>query len=153
MTPALRVRSAIAGAVLIAACSGGTVSPGVSPELKHTWEVAFNRGDSAAVAALYSPDAELIMSGAAPVKGPAAIRAVIDAMVKSKVKVRIGSGQNVGSGELAYVYGPYSVFDHDGGQVIESGTYLEVWRRRGGTWQIDLDLNAVGPAAAAGPLK
>jgi ketosteroid isomerase-like protein len=153
VTPALRARSAIAGAVLIGACSGGTVSPGVSPELKHTWEVAFNRGDSAAVAALYSPDAALIMSGAAPVKGPAAIRAVIDAMVKSKVKVRIGSEQNVGSGELAYVYGPYSVFDHDGGQVIESGTYLEVWRRRGGTWQIDLDLNAVGPATAAGSLK
>jgi ketosteroid isomerase-like protein len=65
------------------------------------------------------------------------------------VKLRIGSAQNVGSGDVAYVYGPYSVFDHEGGREVESGTYIEVWRRRAGTWQIDLDINATGPAIPA----
>ena len=38
-------------------------------------------------------------------------------MIKSGVKVRIGCAQNVGSGDLAYVYGPYSVLAPDGGRL------------------------------------
>jgi hypothetical protein len=71
-------------------------------------------------------------------------------MIESGVKVKIGSVQNVGSGDLAYVYGPYSVLNASG-QVVEAGSYIEVWRRRGGAWQIDLDVNAIGapPGASA----
>jgi ketosteroid isomerase-like protein len=141
-----------AGAALVSAacgvleaCGGGVSSPGVPPEMKHSWEVAFNRGDSAAVAALYSSNAELVMSGAGAVRGQADIRTAVDRMIRSGVKVRIGSAQNVGSGDLSYVYGGYSVFERDGGREIERGTYLEVWRRRVGAWKIDLDVNAAGP--------
>lgn len=132
--------------VLTTACSDGVVTPGVPIELKHSWEVSFNRGDGAAVAALYSEEAQLIMSGAAPIRGKAAIRAAVDDMIKSGVKLRIGSAQNVGSGDIAYVYGPYSVLEHEGGREVEAGTYIELWRRRAGTWQIDLDINSIGPA-------
>jgi ketosteroid isomerase-like protein len=139
----------VGGAVLmLAACNNASHSPGVPPELKHSWEMAFNRGDSAAVAALYSEDAQLAMSGAAPVQGASAIRAAIDGMVKSNLKVRIGTERNVGNGDVAYVYGPYSVFDHDGDRLVESGSYVEVWRRHRGVWQIDLDVNAAGPLIA-----
>jgi uncharacterized protein (TIGR02246 family) len=134
---------------MLAACGGGVTSPGVPPDLKHSWEVAFNRGDADAVAALYSPSAELVMSGSAPIHGRTAIRAAIDSMVKSNVKVRIGAEQNVGSGDVAYVYGPYSVVDHEGVVVVDSGTFLEVWRRRAGRWEIDLDVNAAGAPVAA----
>ena len=135
-------------ALALAGCSGrpGVVSPGVSPELKHSWEVAFNRGDAAAVAALYAEDAQLVMSGSLPARGKAAIRAAVEAMIKSGVKVRIGTDQNTGSGDLAYVYGHYSVLDHDGVKSVEEGSYVEVWRRRGDAWLIDLDVNAVSPA-------
>jgi uncharacterized protein (TIGR02246 family) len=136
-------------ALMLAACEGSVTQPGVPPDLKHSWEVAFNRGDADAVAALYSPSAELVMSGSAPTHGRTAIRAAIDSMVKSKVKVRIGAEQNVGSGDVAYVYGPYSVVDHEGGVVVDSGTFLEVWRRRAGHWEIDLDVNAAGTPVAA----
>jgi uncharacterized protein (TIGR02246 family) len=125
------------------------VSPGVSPELKHSWAVAFNRGDAAAIAALYSPDAQLVMSGSPPAHGQAAIRAAVETMIKSGVKVRIGTDQNVGSGDLAYVYGHYAVLEHDGGKSVEEGSYVEVWRRHGKAWLIDLDVNAVGAAAAS----
>ena len=137
--------------VLTTACSDGVVTPGVPIELKHSWEVSFNRGDGAAVVALYSEEAQLIMSGAAPVRGKAAIRTAVDDMIKSGVKLRIGSAQNVGSGDIAYVYGPYSVFEHEGGREVEAGTYIEVWRRRAGTWQIDLDINSTGPAIPTTP--
>ncbi|HVW69456.1 MAG TPA: DUF4440 domain-containing protein [Steroidobacteraceae bacterium] len=145
-TPSSTPRSTLCsllGLALLSGCSTPVVSPGMPPELKHSWEVSFNRGDSAAVAALYSDNAELVMSNAAPVTGKTAIRAEIDRMIQSGAKVRIGAAQNVGSGDLAYVYGPYSVAGQNG-QVIEAGTYVEVWRRRGGVWRIDLDVNSVG---------
>jgi ketosteroid isomerase-like protein len=137
--------------VLTTACSDGVVTPGVPIELKHSWEVSFNRGDGAAVTALYSEEAQLVMSGAAPVRGRVAIRAAVDDMIKSGAKLRIGSAQNVGSGDIAYVYGPYSVLEHEGGREVEAGTYIELWRRRGGTWQIDLDINSIGPAIPTAP--
>jgi uncharacterized protein (TIGR02246 family) len=140
----LRLLVASGAGFVLTACSAGITTPAVPPDLKHSWEVAFNRGDSAAVAALYSQDAELVMSGSSTVRGREAIRAAIDNMAKSGVKVRIGAEQNVGSGEIAYVYGHYSVLERDGGRNVESGTYIEVWRRRAGVWQIDLDVNAVG---------
>jgi uncharacterized protein (TIGR02246 family) len=140
----LRLLVASTAGFVLTACSAGITTPAVPVELKHSWEVAFNRGDSAAVAALYSRDAQLVMSGSATARGRQAIRAAIDNMVKSGVKVRIGAEQNVGSGEIAYVYGPYSVLERDGGRSVETGSYVEVWRRRAGVWQIDLDVNVVG---------
>jgi hypothetical protein len=91
-------------ASLVVSCGGpGSVSPGVSPELEHSWEANFNRGNASAVVALYAPDAELVMSGSATAKGSTEIRAVVDAMIKSGAKVHIDTSQNVGAGDIAYV--------------------------------------------------
>ena len=146
-----RLLCAIGVVLALTACGDSVVSPGVPVELKHSWEVSFNQGNSAAVAALYSEEAQLVMSGSAPLLGKAAIRKTVDDMIKSGVKLRIGAAQNVGSGDIAYVYGPYSVFEHEGGREVESGTYIEVWRRHAGAWQIDLDVNAVGAPVVAQP--
>jgi uncharacterized protein (TIGR02246 family) len=131
--------------LLLSACGQHITRPGVSPELKHSWEVAFNRGDAAAVGALYAPDAQLVMSGSPPVKGQAGIEQVVRKMIQSGVKVRIGSEQNLGSGSLAYVSGPYVVLAGEGGREVETGQYVEVWSSHDGTWLIDLDVNAAGP--------
>ncbi len=152
VTIGFRVALAAVGATVLAACSApGSVSPGVSPELKHSWEVKFNRGDAAAIVALYAPDAELVMSGIETAKGTAAIRSVVEAMIKSGVKVHIDASHNVGTGDIAYVYGTYSVLDHEGGATTERGSYVEVWRRLDGAWKITLDVNAAGAAANAAP--
>jgi uncharacterized protein (TIGR02246 family) len=133
--------------MMLAGCGSSEItSPGVAPELKHAWEVSFNKGDAGAIAKLYSDRAVLVMSGSKPVQGRDGIHKVLDDMIKSGVKVQIGSVQNMGTGDLAYVYGPYSVLEHEGGGVVENGTYVEVWRRRRGAWQIDLDINSAGPA-------
>lgn len=127
---------------LAAAGCGGPESPGLPLPQKHSWEESFTRGDAAAVAALYAPDGELVMSGAAPVRGRPAIRAAVDEMIRSGVKVRIGTARTGQVGGLAYFYGPYSVSSGQG--VAERGTYLEIWRRRGGQWLIELDVNSTG---------
>ncbi len=132
----------------LAGCKGRADS---EPPLaqKHSWEVSFNRGDSAAVAALYAPNAELVMSGTAPIHGRDAIRAAVDKMIQSGVKVRIDTDRRTAAGDLAYFYGPYTVSSR--GTVVERGTYLEIWRRYGTQWLIDLDVNATGAPVTASP--
>jgi ketosteroid isomerase-like protein len=131
----------LAGTLALPGCDGRADS---APPLaqKHSWEVSFNRGDSAAVAALYAPNAELVMSGTAPIRGRDAIRATIDKMIQSGVKVRIDTDRASAAGDIAYFYGPYSVSSKQA--VIERGSYLEVWHRYGSQWLIDLDVNATG---------
>jgi uncharacterized protein (TIGR02246 family) len=148
--PTAALAAIVACLAVLAACAPErSVSPGVPPELKHSWEVNFNRGDAAAVAALYAPDAQLLMSGSAPVVGAAAIRAAVESMIKTGVKVKIDAAQNVGAADLAYVYGAYSILEHAGGREVERGTYVEVWRRVDGAWKITIDINATGQAVPA----
>ena len=134
--------------VALAACAARprTVEPGVPPELKHSWEVSFNQGNAKAVADLYAPDAQLVMSGAAPIRGAAEIQRAVEEMIKTGAKVHIDAETNVGAGDVAYVYGSYAISDGTGGRETERGRYLEVWRRRDGAWAIVLDVNAVGEA-------
>lgn len=155
MTCRSRIRPTAVLAALLACAAGlaactpaASVSPGVPPELKHSWEANFNRGDAGAVAALYAPDAQLLMSGSEPVVGPAAIRAAVESMIKSGVKVKIDTSQNVGAADIAYVYGTYSILERAGGREAEHGTYVEVWRRVDGVWKITIDINATGQAVA-----
>lgn len=137
-------------ACLLAACkpTPTIVSPGVPPELKHSWEVSFNRGDAAAVAALYEPDARLLMSGSAPVIGRANIQKAVADMIAARLQAKIDAEQNLASGDLAYVFGSYRVLHAHNGTEAERGSFVEVWRRRKGAWAISVDINAAAPAAA-----
>jgi uncharacterized protein (TIGR02246 family) len=132
----------------LAACavSPRVVEPGVPPELKHSWEVSFNQGNAKAVADLYAPDAQLVMSGAPPIRGTAEIQRAVEEMIKTGAKVHIDVETNVGAGDIAYVYGSYTISDGKVGREMERGSYVEVWRRRDGVWAIVLDVNAVGEA-------
>lgn len=138
----------LAAALALSGChSHGADSPPLAQ--KRSWEVSFNRGDSAAIAALYAPNAELVMSGVAPIRGREAIRAAIDTMLHSGVKVRIDTDRMAAVGDLAYFYGPYSVSSKQ--RIVERGTYLEVWHRYDGHWLIDLDVNATGAPIGSTP--
>jgi ketosteroid isomerase-like protein len=129
--------------VSLALCGCGLRTESGSPlARKQSWELLFNRGDSAAVAGLYSKSAELVMSGAPPIHGPQAIQIAVAKMVKSGVKVRIEVNRSAAAGDLAYFYGPYTVLLQQ--KVVERGTYLEVWHRYSGRWLLDLDINAAG---------
>lgn len=129
-------------------CRPGTDS---NPPLarKQSWETFFNRGDSAAVAELYSQNAELVMSGAPPIRGRPAIHTAIAKMAKSGVKVRVEVDRSAAAGDFAYFSGPYTVLLQQ--KVVERGTYLEVWHRYSGRWLLDLDVNATGAPILGSP--
>jgi uncharacterized protein (TIGR02246 family) len=142
----IRCLGAVCLMASLAACvaSPRVVEPGVPPELKHSWEVSFNQGNAKAVADLYASDAQLVMSGSPPIRGTAEIRRAVEEMIKTGAKVHIDVETNVGAADIAYVYGSYTITDGKVGREIERGSYVEVWRRRGGVWAIVLDVNAVG---------
>lgn len=144
----LRGTLTLALALVVAGC-GVHQSSGLPLSQKRSWEDSFNSGNSAAVAALYAPDAQLIMSGVAPVRGRPAILAAVTSMVQSGVKVRIDTARAEQVGDLAYFYGPYSVSSKQG--VVERGTYLEIWRRHRDQWLIELDVNATGAPIVPAP--
>ncbi len=121
---------------------GARADTGAPIARKRLWEAFFNRGEPAAVAGLYGRHAELVLSGAAPIRGRSAIRAAVARMVQSGVKVRIHTDRSAAAGDLAYFFGPYTVLLKQ--RVVERGTYLEVWRRHGRRWLIDFDVNATG---------
>ena len=143
----LRLAPLMAAFLLVGGCGAGADSAAPLAR-KRLWEVFFNRGDPAAVAALYARDAELVMSGVPPVRGRDAIGAAIAAMAHSGVKVRIDTERSAATGDLAYFFGPYRVLRQQ--RVVERGTYLEVWRRYGRRWLIELDVNAAGAPVPQG---
>ena len=136
----LRGAAAVAVTLAVAACSLQSPEPPLAQKL--SWEAHFNAGDSAAVAALYAPDAQLVLSGEAPIRGRTAIRAELDKLMQSGVKVSIDTAKSDKVGDLVYFYGPYIVSSKQG--VVEQGTYLEIWRRHDGHWLIEFDVNATG---------
>jgi uncharacterized protein (TIGR02246 family) len=110
-----------------------------------TWGAAYNAGDVETIVALYAPDALVMPPGAARARGHAAIRAYLTQAVAqaqgSGVSLVMGAAQDVGvSGDLAWHSGDYTVTDRKSGAAVDSGNYLEVWRRTGDTWRIVRDI-------------
>lgn len=72
-------------------------------------------------------------------------KAALDFFKNSNATVRFTKRRSfVEAGELAYVYGPYSRLTKEGVET-EKGNFIQVWRLRGGKWQIVADLTVVIP--------
>ena len=121
-----------------------------------TWVKLFNSGNAAAMVALYAEDAVVMPPGAPQARGHAAIKPLLQKEVAgakaSGVTFALGSENEVGvSGDLAWHSGTYLV-KNKAGATVDTGKYVETWRKAGGKWRIIRDIwNSDGPAAAAAP--
>ncbi len=145
----------LAMAVLIAALFGACAPAG--KPLPHNpsrpWADAFNRGDTAAVAALYTDDALLMPPGSVLVRGKAAIEAQLAQDVGGGYKFEITSLENHSEGGIGYNLGTYRVLGADGA-VVDNGKFVEVWKRVGDDWKIHSDIyNSDAPPAAPAPSR
>ena len=92
--------------------------------------------------------------GAPSARGHAAIKPVLEKEIAGAkaggVIFALGSENEVGvAGDIAWHSGTYLV-KNKSGATVETGKYLEAWRKLGGKWRIIRDIwNSDGPAAAA----
>ena len=110
-------------------------------KLNDVWTAAFNKGDAAAVAALYTEDAYVLPPGSAMVKGRAAIEAfwrqaaqqMSDAKLTTVDVLPLGrsAAREIGTVTLKTKSQPPQ-------EVV--GKYLVVWRKIGRDWKLATDI-------------
>jgi uncharacterized protein (TIGR02246 family) len=110
-------------------------------KLNDAWMAAFNKGDAAALAALYTEDAYVLPPGSAMVKGRAAIEAfwrqaaqqMSDAKLTTVDVLPLGrsAAREIGTVTLKTKSQPPQ-------EVV--GKYVVVWRKSGRDWQLATDI-------------
>lgn len=108
------------------------------------WVEAFNRGDAAGVAALYTDDATLLPPNSEMVQGKQGIQDFWNGGIQMGLKDAALTTVDVGgSGDTAYEIGKYTLKIQPAGQegMTDSGKYLVVWKRQAdGTWKLHVDI-------------
>jgi uncharacterized protein (TIGR02246 family) len=104
------------------------------------WEDAFNKGDGAAVAALYSEDGVILPPNEKRVQGRADIAKYARGMYDAGFRLRTTDTDAWVDGALGAKSGTYTVTDKDGKEV-DHGKWLEVWHRSDdGQWLMVRDM-------------
>ena len=106
------------------------------------WVAAFNAGDAAAVAGLYTEDAALFPPGGARVDGRSAIQAFWQGAIDSGMKVDdLHAVEVEARGDMAGEIGVLTLtVPGDAGPTKVSGKYIVIWKRIGQTWQLHRDI-------------
>ncbi len=119
--------------------------------------VDYTSGDPAKVAAHFAPDATLMVPGAPPIVGTAAIKTTIKTMMDDPAFAFTFSSDRVvaaASGDVAVSRGRYSLTQTDPGAhaaKTSTGAYVTLWRRQpGGAWKAAWDIASPGPPATPG---
>jgi ketosteroid isomerase-like protein len=116
------------------------------------WNTAYNGGDVDKIVALYTDDAVLMPPDAPAASGSAAIREYFTKDVAEAKAAGINvkdDGGTVGlTAELGWHAGKFSASDATG-KTVSTGKYVELWRKKDGTWRMFRDIwnNDVVPPA------
>lgn len=103
------------------------------------FETAFGKGDSTAIAALYTEDAQVIAPGSPVVKGRPAIAAFWLGSIESGIQgVKLETADVESAGDLAYETGNVRLVAKDG--TTSGARYLVVWKRVGEMWLLHRDI-------------
>jgi uncharacterized protein (TIGR02246 family) len=103
---------------------------------------AFNAGDAASVAGLYTEDAALLPPGGARVDGRAAIQAFWQGAIDSGMKIDdLHAVEVEARADMAGELGIFTLtVPGDTGPAKVGGKYIVVWKRNGHTWQLHRDI-------------
>ena len=108
----------------------------------------FRRGDAAALAALYTPDAKLLPPDNQMMNGTAAIRSFWQGAMDAGFKeATLDTIEVEARDDLAYEVGRYAlrIQPKEGAESTTQGKYIVVWKNRGGHWQLYADIwNGLG---------
>jgi uncharacterized protein (TIGR02246 family) len=146
--PGFRNVAAIAACVVIAGCSStapadATADAAAIASVNEAWGQAYNAGDAAALAALYTEDGAVNPPGAPQVRGRAAIQEYFatdtagakEAGITMNLNPQRDSGM---SGDVAWESGTFTATDTSGA-TVDRGKYVTVLERTDGQWLIVRD--------------
>jgi uncharacterized protein (TIGR02246 family) len=103
-------------------------------------EATFMRGDARAVSTFYTEDAMLLPTGSEPIQGTVGIADFWDAVLHMGIKeVKIETREVDAQGATAIELGEYSL-RADGGQLIDRGKYVVIWKLVQGEWKLHRDI-------------
>jgi uncharacterized protein (TIGR02246 family) len=144
----------IVGAVLAVACGGATqeqaasapADPAPINELRAKYQAAYNAGDAAAVAALFTDDAISLPDHHAAVQGKAAIQQYLqEIFTQYAATMTIAPVDTEISGNLAHEHGTFTITvtpKAGGDTVTDDGKYVVILKRGvDGVWKIHHDID------------
>jgi uncharacterized protein (TIGR02246 family) len=104
------------------------------------FSAAAAKGDGAAVAALYSPDGQVMPAGSDPIRGTEAIQKFWQGALDSGIAaIGLKTIEVFGHGPTATEVGEYELRDK-AGKVLDHGKYIVVWQRTDGKWKLLRDM-------------
>jgi uncharacterized protein (TIGR02246 family) len=112
------------------------------------FEAAAAKGDGKAIAALYTPDAQLLPEGSPAITGAAALAKFFQGVLDSGVAgVGLKTLEVYGRGTTVTEVGEYEMRDK-AGKALDHGKYLVIWRNKDGQWRLHRDMftSSVAPA-------
>ena len=135
--------------LFVAACSQNApaTDPSVITSRSDIWETALNAGDIETLMTNYTSDARILPPNEKAATGAEAVRAAFGSMIDAGITGSLNSIEAAVSGDIGYNVGTYAL--STGGDVVDTGKYLETWRRGAdGQWRISNDIwNSDMPAA------
>lgn len=110
-------------------------------KLNDEWVAAFNKGDAAALAAMYTADAYVLPAGAEMAKGHKAIEALWKGAMQqfADPKVTTLDVQSLGPGAAREI-GSFKFKTKAQPPQDAVGKYVVVWRKMGGQWKLATDI-------------
>jgi len=110
-------------------------------KLNDVWTAAFDKGDAAAVAALYTEDAYVLPPGSEMVKGRAAIEAFWRQAAQQMGEAKLTTVDVLPLGpEAAREVGSVTLKTKTQPPQEVVGKYVVVWRKVGGDWKLATDI-------------
>ena len=104
------------------------------------FSAAAAKGDGAALAALYSPDGQVMPAGGDPIRGAEAIQRFWQGALDSGVAaIGLKTIEVFGRGPTATEVGEYELRDK-AGKVVDHGKYIVVWQHADGKWRLLRDM-------------
>lgn len=101
---------------------------------------SFSLGDAAALAGYYTADAQLLPPSSDFVQGPGPIEQFWMGAIQMGIKkADLSTVELEHHGDTAIEIGKYSL-SGEGGQSLDHGKYLVVWRNDGGAWKLHRDI-------------
>jgi len=107
------------------------------------WVDAFNQGDTAAIAAIFTEEANLLPPNSPIIVGRKSIQAFYQGAFNAGVSDLQATNLEISvNGDMASVVGKYTltIQPEEGEAISDNGKFVAIWKRENGTWKADVDI-------------